>query len=65
MITVQLTKEQLALLVDACDSHVYWQLADGDYRSNGFVEEPGSDDPDTAEEIAAVNQLHDMLEALL
>lgn len=34
---VQLTNEELELLVEALDSHAYWELADQQDRNNGFV----------------------------
>jgi hypothetical protein len=33
------------MLVEAVDSHIYWQLADERYRNNGHVVSRGSDDP--------------------
>lgn len=52
-----LTDDDRAKLREAIDSHVYWQLADAHYRSNGDVIEPGSDDPDTAATIAEFQAL--------
>ena len=56
-----LTPAQRARIVDAIDSHIYWQLSDGYYRANGAVLEPGSDDPDVAAEIVAFEALQDEL----
>jgi hypothetical protein len=53
----------LDLLVEALDSHVYWQLADQHYRSNADVIEPGSDDPEQAAEIEACLELAHKLKA--
>ena len=59
-----LSKKDLDLLVEALDSHVYWQLSDEHYRSNSDVVEPGSDDPDTAAEIEACVELSQRLRTL-
>lgn len=59
--TAPLTDDDLARLREAIDSHVYWQLADEHYRSNGEVLEPGSDDPETAATIADFRALADRL----
>ena len=59
-----LSEKDLALLVKALDSHVYWQLSDEHYRSNADIIEPGSDDPEQAAEIEACVELSDRLRAL-
>jgi len=61
-ITLTLTIEQVELLKQGLDSHRYWQLSDEEYRSGGFVREPGSDDEERAEEIAAVDALEHELD---
>jgi hypothetical protein len=38
---IRLTYDELALLVDALDSHEYWQLGDELPRNDGFVFVPG------------------------
>lgn len=58
---VDLTNEELELLAEALDSHVYWQLSDDHYRSSGYVMEPGSDDPESAEQIVQCELLADRL----
>jgi hypothetical protein len=58
---VELTGYELYLLSEALDSHVYWQLSDEGYRNDGFVHEPGSDDPDKAEEIVEAETLSERL----
>ena len=58
-----LSEKDLDLLVEALDSHVYWQLSDQHYRSNADVLEPGSDDPEQAAEIEACLELADKLRA--
>jgi hypothetical protein len=40
-VSVELSREELALLCDALDSHEYWQLGDDLPRSDGFVFLPG------------------------
>lgn len=57
----ELTEAERAMLRAAIDSHVYWQLAEPAYRSNGFVLEPGSDDPAVAAEIVAFQLLEERL----
>jgi hypothetical protein len=59
-----LSEKDLNLLVEALDSHVYWQLSDRHYRSNADVIEPGSDDPEQAAEIEACAELSDRLRTL-
>lgn len=54
---VELTEDELELLREALDSHKYWQLSDMHYRSDGFVREPGSDDPEMIAAIAACEAL--------
>lgn len=61
---VRLSSADLERIVEALDSHVYWQLSDPYYRNDGYVRDPGSDEPEKAEEIEAVNELHDRLEQL-
>ena len=56
-----LTQAQITQIVDAIDSHIYWQLSDGLYRANGAVLGPGSDDPGVAAEIVALEALQDEL----
>jgi hypothetical protein len=40
-VTVELTREELALLCDALDSHEYWQLGHTLPRNDGLVFIPG------------------------
>ena len=56
-----LTKSQKEQIIEAIDSHVYWQLSDHLYRANGAVLEPGSDDPEVVREILAYQALQDAL----
>ena len=57
MPTVDLTDADIDLLREALDSHAYWQLSDSHYRSSGYVMEPGSDDPDVVDALAACDAL--------
>lgn len=65
MVTLELTEEQARLLVAALDSHEYWQLSDPLYRDSGYVNGPGSDDPEAREEIARTRALHDTIEGAI
>jgi hypothetical protein len=62
--TVKLDHAELNLLVEALDSHRYWQLAEEQYRNNGFVLDPGSDDPEVQAELAEVATLEEKLGSL-
>lgn len=61
---VKLTAEEIALLVEALDSHIYWQLSEEEYRDSGYVREPGSDDPEKIAAIEAAKELSDQLQQL-
>jgi hypothetical protein len=56
-----LTHEELGLILDALDSHSYWQLSDQQYRNSGYVMDEGSDDPENAEAIKDVATLEKKL----
>ena len=47
-VTVSLTHEEVMLLVDALDSHEYWQLSESHERNDGYstVEDGESADVD-------------------
>lgn len=62
---VRLTADELALVCNALDSHVYWQLSEPEFRSSGLVSGPGSDEPDDADQITAANTLLGRLGAQL
>jgi len=53
----ELSAEERTMLDEAIDSHVYWQLSDENYRNDGYVQEPGSDDEENAEAIEKFNAL--------
>jgi len=42
---ISLTTEEISLIVEALDSHEYWQLSEPSWRSSGAVFLPGEDDP--------------------
>lgn len=48
-----LNTDALSTFRDALESHVYWQLSDLQYRNNGYVHAPASDDPVKVSEIVA------------
>jgi hypothetical protein len=58
---MELPKEDCERLAEAIDSHIYWQLSDEYYRHDGYVWEPGSNDPEVAAEIAYLAKLMDRL----
>ena len=64
MKTIQLTDEDLALLVDALDSHIYWGLSDERYRNSGHVMDPGSDDEEQASDLLKCRALEARIYAL-
>ena len=59
---IVLTDRELALLLEALDSHEYWQLSDPAYRSSGYVLDDGADDPRTRREIRRTRRLAEKLE---
>jgi len=61
MTKVELTEEELKLLDEALDSHIYWQLSDPEYRNDGEVRDPGSNDPDFAVAIIEAREIKDKL----
>lgn len=64
-IALQLTPDELALVCEALDSHIYWQLSDEHYRNDGYVRSPGSDDPEKSADIAEAQALLSRLEPFL
>lgn len=64
-VQLDLTSDELYLIVEALDSHVYWQLSDPLYRNSGFVMDPGTDDPEKKPLLDATNELHEKLEPML
>jgi hypothetical protein len=56
---ITLTTNDAPALAEALDSYMYWRLADSHYRSNGFVMDPGADDPPSVEAIATCREAID------
>lgn len=46
------TDAELALLTEALDSHMYWQLAPPERRDSGYVMEPLTDEERECETLA-------------
>ncbi len=46
-LAVRLSADDIGLLIEALDSHEYWQVGDSLPRKNGFVFIPGDQDPDS------------------
>lgn len=63
MIGVQLTPRELALILEALDSHAYWQISERHQRNNGFVTYKLNDK--NAKELAAVDELTSKLVPLV
>jgi len=54
---MKLTTKQRQQLIEAIDSHIYWQLSDAGFRNDGAVIDPGSHDPETVAEIEEFEKL--------
>lgn len=63
-LAVKLTKEELLEVTAALDSHMYWELSEQEYRNNGFVNDPGSDDDEDAQRIEVCRRLQNLLSNL-
>ncbi len=59
---IELSREQLIILIEALNSHVYWQLSEPEFRRDGFVDHPGSKDADDARAIGAALRLSEHLQ---
>lgn len=64
-VSIELSTHELTLLVEALNSHVYWQLSDEQYRSDGAVNDPGAEDPSTQQEISDARVLEERLQRRL
>lgn len=62
---LELTREEVELVVSALDSHEYWQLSDQDFRHSGFVLGDGSEDEENVAEIQRCRALAEKLSELL
>jgi hypothetical protein len=59
-----LTRAELELLIEALDSHEYWQLSDPAYRNDGFVIGKGAEEREAVKDIHQCRELRAKLEAL-
>jgi hypothetical protein len=48
-VTLELTREELDLLIEALDSHAYWQIGDSHNRRDGYFREDLCDPEEDAE----------------
>lgn len=55
--SVDLEDDEREIILDALESHAYWQISEEHYRNDGFVYAPGADDPETAELLQAIDRL--------
>jgi hypothetical protein len=62
-ITLTIDAAEAHILTEALDSHIYWQLSDELYRRDGYVDDPGSDDPDNAAAITEAELLTNKINA--
>lgn len=60
--TIALDAHEIDLLIDALDSHVYWELSDREFRSSGYVLDPGAFDAEDGESITRSRALAERLE---
>ena len=51
--------DELEVIAEALDSHRYWQLSERNYRRDGCVMPPGSEDPDAVTQLAFSERLED------
>lgn len=75
-VSLSLSPAEVALLIEALDSHEYWQLSDPTWRHSGYVRlpadcldpwadpvEPTPDQQDVIDEIETCRRLQDALRA--
>jgi len=48
---IDLSAEEISMLRDAIESHVYWQLCAAEYRRDGHPQEPYSDEQEVRDDI--------------
>jgi hypothetical protein len=58
-----LTQAEIEDLIEAIDSHIYWQLADTNARNNGYVNDDAIDDKGARKEVQRFRRLNDKLAA--
>ncbi|HKA65450.1 MAG TPA: hypothetical protein VKD00_06995 [Methyloceanibacter sp.] len=61
--TMHFSKDELALLAEALDSHAYWQVSEQEQRNDGYVYHDENDD--NHDDLAAIEQLQAKIEAHL
>jgi hypothetical protein len=59
---VSLNLQEVTDLLEAIDSHVYWQIADQDERNNGGVDDDDVEDEEDQEELKRFRALEQRLE---
>jgi hypothetical protein len=64
-LTIAVTPRELETLMDALDSHRYWQLSDEHHRNNGYVDDVGSDEPEMRTQIRRCTKLEERLRRAL
>ncbi len=57
---IDFSRDELVIIIEALDSHEYWQLSDEQYRSDGYVLDEG-----VTPEIEAVRAVLDKIERAL
>ena len=63
--TIKLTEQELEVVLDALDSHEYWQLSEEFFRNEGYVHGSGAKDPEKQRAIAEVRQLFNRIGPLV
>lgn len=59
--TVLLSADEIGLLREALDSHMYWQLSSEDNRDSGYVVDIDAEDEDTRDELREAERLEEAL----
>jgi hypothetical protein len=54
---VELTDSEMELILEALESHAYWQVSDESFRNNGYVYAPGSENEEAREELRRIDAL--------
>lgn len=60
--TIELTPDELSLLIEALDSHAYWQVSTDNQRHDGYVNH--EEDDENHEELTEIEALAEKLAAL-
>jgi hypothetical protein len=64
-VKIELSRDDVLLLCEALDSHVYWQLSEPECRQSGFTQSPGTLVHEDAIEIRRSERLEARLRDLL